>query len=188
MIGIELQHPVVSPNRKRVLAGIILQRNPTGKELSHIGHRGFGLHNRYLRTAYHALLRGKVEHELPGDRFDQLALMPKSNPMMASGERSRFEQWILHARHLLLHGLKRLPDHGRADLSGAQIAYFFYLQQVEEGIAPSGGYQSGFFPSCQLARGEPQDANQIRSIVSVHVCKGTLLPLSEKLTNAAIAK
>jgi hypothetical protein len=43
------------------------------------------------------------------------------------------------------------------------------LQEIEKRIALGGGYQSGFFPRCQLTRREPQYAKQVRLTVSVHV-------------------
>jgi hypothetical protein len=114
--------------------------------------------------------------------------MAKSDPMMACRKCSSFEQRIFHTSYLFLHGLEGLPDYRWTHFSRAQIAHFLDLQQIKKRIALGGGYQSGLFPSCQLARREPQNANQIRSIVSIHDSKGTLLVLSGKLMSAAIAK
>jgi hypothetical protein len=50
----------------------------------------------------------------------------------------------------------------------AEVANFFDLQQVEKGIALSGGYQSGFFPTCQLTRREPKNPEQVCSTIAVH--------------------
>src|SRR6516164_4113174 len=97
-----------------------------------------------------------------------------------SGRKSSgFEERIFHARHLLLHGLQGLPDHGRTDLFRAQVTDFLDLQKIEERIALSGGNQSGLFPTCQLTRREPQNAKQIRSTVSVHGYLLLLRSLSE---------
>src|SRR2546428_1243590 len=171
VIGIKLQHALVGLNRKGMLAGIFLQSDPTGKQFSNISGRGFGFYNRDLRAAYYTLLGGKVEHELAGNGLNQLALMAESDPMMARRKCSRFEQRILHASYLFLHGLERLTNHRRTHFARAQIAYFLNLQPIKKGIALGGGYQSGLFPSCQLTRREPQNANQIRSIVSIHSSK-----------------
>ena len=89
---------------------------------------------------------------------------------MAGGVGAGLKQGILHARDLLQHGIKRLPDHRRTDFLGAQIANFFDLQEIEKRIAFGGGYQSGFFPIRQLTRREPKDTQQIRSTISVHGC------------------
>ncbi len=108
--------------------------------------------------------------------------------MMACRKCSRFEQRILHTSYLLLHGFERLTDYRRAHFSRAQIAYFLNLQQIKKGIALGGGYQSGLFPSCQLTRREPQNANQIRSIVSIHGSKGTLLRIIGKVNQCRNSK
>ena len=89
----------------------------------------------------------KIEHELPGDGLDHPALMAEGDSV-AGGERSGFEQGILHPRNLLLHGFERLPDHRRTHLAGAQVTHFLDLQEIEKRIALGRGYQSGFFPSC----------------------------------------
>src|SRR5215475_1823062 len=103
--------------------------------------------------------------------------MPERNAVPA-GERPRLEQWILHACHLLLHRFKGLANHRRPHLLGTQVTDFFDLQEVEKRVILSGGYQSGFFPTCQLTRREPQDPKQVRSTISVHGCLELLLPLS----------
>src|SRR5256712_9044927 len=122
-------------------------------------------------TCYSRARGGKVEHERAGNGLNQLALMAKSDPMMACRKSSRLEQRVFHTGYLFLHGLERLTNHRRTHFSRAQIAYFLNLQQIKKGIALGGGYQSGLFPSCQLTRPEPQNANQIRSIVSIHSSK-----------------
>ena len=87
-----------------------------------------------------------------------------------AGERACFEQRILHARHLLQHGIERLANHRRAYFFRAQVAYFLDLQEIEKRIILGGGNQSGFFPTRQLTRREPQNAKQVRSTISVHGC------------------
>src|SRR5205823_10606082 len=100
VIGIKLQHALVGLNRKGVLAGIFLQHDPPGKQFSNVRGRGFGFYNRNLRTAYYTLLGGKVEHELAGNGLNQLALMAKSDPMMACRKSSRLEQRVFHTGYL----------------------------------------------------------------------------------------
>ncbi len=80
-----------------------------------------------------------------------------------------FEQWIRHARNLLLHGLKRLPDHGWANALGAEVAHFLDLHEIEEGIILGGRHQSRLLPGLKLARNEPEDAQQICAAVAIHV-------------------
>ena len=73
----------------------------------------------------------EIKHELPGDRFNKFALMTEGNPL-AGGERSCFNQRILHPRHLLLHGLERLPYHRRTHLAGTQVPNFLDLEEIEK--------------------------------------------------------
>src|SRR5207253_7146246 len=108
---------------------------------------------------------------LAGNGLNQLALMGKSDPMMACRKSSRFEQRVFHASYLFLHGLERLTDHRWTHFARTKLAYFLDLYQIKKRIALGGGYQSGLFPSCQLTRREPPNANQLRSIVSIHSSK-----------------
>jgi hypothetical protein len=120
----------------------------------------------------------KIEHELAGDRLEQMSLMTESHAV-ACRKGARLKQGILHAGDLFLHGLKRLPYHGRPYFAGTQIANFLDLQKIKKGILLRGGYQSGFFPTRQLTRREPKYAKQVRSSISVHGFKWTSSVLSE---------
>ena len=120
-----------------------------------------------------------ARHE-PGNRLDDFALMAKGDAV-AGGESASFEQRVFHPGDLLLHCFKRLADYRRPHFSCAEITNFFYLQEIEKGIALSSGDQFGFFPSSQLARRDPKDAKQIRSTVSVHGNIGALLSLSASM-------
>jgi hypothetical protein len=90
---------------------------------------------------------------------------------MPGAEDARLDQRILHSCSLFLHGIKRPPDYRGAHLVSAQVANFLDLQEVKKGVALGGGYQFGFFPSCQLTRRKPKNPKQICSTVSVHVDK-----------------
>src|SRR5581483_1791967 len=132
-------------------------------------------------------LRGRceVEHELAGNWFQQPSFMAEGYPV-SGGQRPGLEQRILHARGLFLHSVERLADHRRAYFARAQIAYFFYLEEIEERVLFRGGYQSGSFPTCQLARREPKYTKQVRSTVSVHGSKKLPPTLSGTLLEWAI--
>ncbi len=87
---------------------------------------------------------------------------------MSSRESASFEQGIRHSRNLLLHGLERLANNGRAHFAGAQVADFLDLQQIEKGIGLGDGDEASFLPARQLARREAKNPYQIDSIVAVH--------------------
>jgi len=91
---------------------------------------------------------------LPGYRLEDLAVMAEGDAMSGI-EGPRFEQWIFHSRSLLLHGCEGLADHRRAHFSRTQVANFFDLQEVKEGIALRRGYQFGLLPRCQLTGRDP---------------------------------
>jgi hypothetical protein len=99
----------------------------------------------------------EIEHELSGDGFQQPPLVPEGNAMSALIG-AGFEQRILHARNLLLHGFERLPDHGGANALGAQVAHFFDLHEIEKRIIFGCADQSGLLPGLKLARNEPKNA------------------------------
>jgi hypothetical protein len=84
---------------------------------------------------------------------------------------SGFEQRILHARNLFLHGFKRLPDHGRANALRAQVAHFLDLHQIEKGIIFGRRHQSRLLPGLKLARNEPKNAQQVCAAVAIHGCQ-----------------
>ena len=105
--------------------------------------------------------------------FFKIAMNSFPNAHSAAGSlMSRFKQRIFHSRSLLLHGIERPPNNRRPDFAGTQVANFLDLQQVKKGIALDGGYQFGFFPSCQLTRREPKYSQQLCTTIAVHGCKG----------------
>jgi len=75
----------------------------------------------------------------------------------AGVKRAGLEQGVLHAGHLLLHRIERLPDHRRAHFAGAQVAHFFDLQEIKKRVDLCGGYKFSLFPGCQLSRREPKN-------------------------------
>jgi hypothetical protein len=54
-----------------------------------------------------------------------------------------------------------LPDNGRPNPLGAEVAHFFDLHKIEEGIIFAHRYQSRLLPGMKLARNEPKNAQQI---------------------------
>ena len=83
-------------------------------------------------------------------------------------ECSRFQQRILHARHLLLHGDQRFANHGRTHALSAQVAYFFQLEEVKKGKRFRCRYQPGFLPLDQLSRRDAKNSQNVSSSVSMH--------------------
>jgi len=118
-------------------------------------------------SAWPAVSGGEIENELARDWLDHFAFVAEGDAA-AGAKRAGLEQWILHACCLLLHSLKRLPDHRRPNFMSAEVAHLLDLQEIKKGIAFHGGDQSGFFPTCQLTRREPKYPEQICSTVSVH--------------------
>src|SRR3981189_999163 len=78
------------------------------------------------------------------------------------------EQWILHAGNLFLHGFERLPYDGRPNTLGAEVAHFFDLHEIEEGIVFACRHQSCLLPGLKLARNEPKDAQQVCAAIAIH--------------------
>ena len=103
----------------------------------------------------------------PAIGSNDFALVTEGHPL-AGVKCAGFEQRVLHPRDLFLHGFKRLPDDHGPHFARTQVSHFLDLQEIKKRIGLGGGHQSGFFPSCQLARREPQYAKQVRSGVSVH--------------------
>jgi hypothetical protein len=167
VLGIEFQHPLVSRNRLSLRVGILFKCNALGEKPSDIRGNRLGLNQPGRGTGNNIVSGGEIEHELAGDRFDQSALVAESNAMPGA-ENARLDQWILHSRSLLLHGIERPPDYRRAHFMSAQVANFLDLQEVKKGIAFGDGYQFGFFPTRQLTRRKPKNPKQICSTVSVH--------------------
>src|SRR4051794_18494260 len=183
VIWIEFQYLLIHFDRLGLMIGIFFERDTTCEQLGGIG-RGRVRIARNRRAADDPLSRRKIKHELAGNRLQHFALMAKRNAV-SSGESSSFEERVLHASHLFQHGLKRLPDHGWTNLAGAQIAYFFDLQEFEKRIVFSGGDQSSFLPGCQLTRRHPENTKQIGLTVSIHDWNRMLTLLSEKLLSVA---
>ena len=96
--------------------------------------------------------------------------MPESDAVSALIGAS-FEQWILHAGNLFLHGFERLPDDGRTNPLGAEVAHFLDLHQIEERIIFARRYQSRLLPGLKLARNEPENTQQIGAAIAIHGCK-----------------
>src|SRR3981189_3934569 len=78
------------------------------------------------------------------------------------------KQWILHAGNLFLHGFERLPDDGRSNTLGAEVAHFLYLHEIEEGILFARRYQSRLLPGLKLARNEPKNDQQVCAAIATH--------------------
>ncbi len=70
-----------------------------------------------------------------------------------------FQQWILHARNLFLHGFERLPDDGGTNPLGAQVPHFFNLHQIEKRILFARRHQSRLLPGLKLARSKPKNTH-----------------------------
>src|SRR3984957_9146468 len=171
VLGIQLQNPLISRNRLSLRMRIFFKRDALRENPSHIrGNRSRPAH-RGSFAGYNFIPGREIEHELSGNRLKQPACMAESHPMPGA-KRARLKQWILHSRSLLLHGIERAANDRRFDFAGAQVTNFLDLQQVEKGIALGGGYQFGFFPSCQLTRREPKYSQQLCTTIAVHGCKG----------------
>jgi hypothetical protein len=143
--------------------------DPTRKQIDHVGDDQFRASA--PRTSHDfRFFGGKVEHELPGNRLQQPSLMPERYPV-STQVGTRFEQRILHPRHLFQHGIQRPPDHRRTNPLAAQVTYFFDLQQIEKRVVLTRFDQPGLLPSLQLTRSNPQNAQQIDATVPVHNCE-----------------
>ena len=143
--------------------GIFLQGDAAGEVLA----AGLGGVHALHVGGHHPIARTEVHDELPAGRFQRVPFVAERHPG-PGGEGAGFEQRIFHARNLLEHGLQRFADDGRAHPLGAQVANFFHLQEVDKGIAVRDRDQSGFLPLDQLSRRDAQDANYVRSTVTVH--------------------
>src|SRR5437868_2323349 len=91
-------------------------------------------------------------------------------------EGAGLEQRVLHPGDLLLHGLQRLENHGRAHALGAQVAYLPQLDQVVEGEVFGFRSEARLLPARQLLGGDVQDAKNVRSSVAIHT--GSESPMS----------
>jgi hypothetical protein len=157
VLGVEFQNIFIRRNRHQLLAGIFFEGDPAREKLGHILGSRLRSFGRNGSAGNHLFLGSEIEHKLSGDRLQHLAFMTEGYPM-PGGKGPGLEQRIFHARRLLLHGLQRLPDDGRAHLAGAQVPHLFHLQEIEEGIVLGRRDQPGFFPHGQLAGREPKNA------------------------------
>ena len=150
MAGVTLQHLHIGRNRLGVRVRIFFQSDSVGEKLGHVGFLRIGPQGHDRRARNYLLFRREVEHKLPGDGLEQLAFVAKCDPV--SGEKcARLEQRVFHARHLFLHRLQRLPDHGRAHLLRAQVTDFLDLQEIETRVALRGGVPVRPFPNSPTA-------------------------------------
>ena len=168
MHGIHVENLQVSCDRLALRGGIFFQHDPARKQVGNVGNHQF---RSIPRRAGHdfTLFGGEIEHELSGDGLQQPALVPESNAVSAAIGAS-FEQRIPHAGNLLLHGFERLPDDGRTNALGAEVAHFLDLHQIEKGILFARRHQSCLLPGLKLARNEPENAQQVCAAVARHGC------------------
>ena len=87
----------------------------------------------------------------------------------SDAEGAGFEQRILHAGHLLLHGLQRFANDGRAHTFGAQVTNLFKLEEVVEGKRLGNRSKSGALPANELLGRDVQYPKDVRSTISIHV-------------------
>jgi hypothetical protein len=165
----------IGSDRLGVGLWIFFERDSARKQVSYISRPGVGANGCDRNMRNDLLLGREVKNELPGDGLKQPAFVAEGDAV-PGGEGARLKQRIFHAGNLLLHSLQGLPNDRGTDFSSAQVADFFDLQEIEKGIILGGGNQSGFFPTRQLTRREPQNAKQVRSTVSVHGCMQSYCP------------
>ena len=93
--------------------------------------------------------------------------MAERHPRFA-GEGAGLQKRILHPCYLLLHGAQRFTDYRGTHALGAQLTQLSQLQEIKEGIRLSNRNETGFFPSYQLLGSDPQDPQNIRSLILFH--------------------
>ena len=84
-------------------------------------------------------------------------------------EDAGLNQRVLHAGHLLAHGLQRLPYDRGAHPLGTKVTDFLELKQVGEGKSFGNWNESCTLPADELVGGDMQDTKDVRSTVSIHV-------------------
>jgi hypothetical protein len=107
--------------------------------------------------------------------------MAEAHAMAAGIECAGLEQRILHTRGLLLHRYQRLSNLHWAHMPSAQVADLLYLEEIEKGVALSGGQQPSPLPGCQLPGANPQNSNEVFSTISIHVCNGATRIIGSQL-------
>ena len=138
---------------------------PVGEKIVRRIEPGDGPH---LDRRHHHPRVGKVHDELAGDGFHRVPFMAVGHAR-ANAESAGFDQRVLHAGHLLLHGLQRFADGCRTHTFGPQVTHFHELKQIEEGECVGNGDESCFLPASQLAGRDVQDPKDVRSTKSIHV-------------------
>ena len=146
--GLQLQCLLVAGDGFQLGARIFFEGNSLSEQLDRsFGGADSAQLGRRLRR--HNSARQEVHDELAAHGLHGAALMAEGYPG-AEPKSSGFEQRILHARHLLQHGLQRLADDGGTHPLGAQVAHFFELQEIKERIRGRLGYQPSLLPARQL--------------------------------------
>ena len=130
--GIEFKNFLVGGQRFGLGCGIFFQRDAAGKPYGSLVllRTGIGQWNR--RAGDNFFARGKIHDKLAGDRLEQSAFMAESDAMLVGGGGSGVDQGIAHARCLLLHGLERFADHGRAHLMAQRSRTFLIFSRSEK--------------------------------------------------------
>ena len=105
VFGVHIQYLLISADGFQLSFGIFFQSNAAGEDFGNIGFDQLGLVNqrRPAGRGHNSVLGREIEDELSGDRLHDCAVVPECDPMPRS-VCSCFEQWIFHARYLLLHG------------------------------------------------------------------------------------
>jgi len=94
---------------------------------------------------------------LPGDRFQQLALVPEGDPVFPRGLSSRLKEGLFKSGGLLPHGVQRLPNHRWAYAHGAKIADFLNFEQIGKRVGLGGIDQPSSLPIGQLTWAEVEN-------------------------------
>ena len=103
-------------------------------------------------------------------------------------EGAGLDQRVLHAGHLLLHGLQGFANDRRPHPLGAQVANFLKLQEVVEGERLGNRNKSCPLPAHKLLGRDVQDPKDVRSTISIHVSSESPAELAFIIRGSAIAK
>jgi len=156
---LELKSFLISRQRFGLRGGIFFERDAAGEPAGGfvLAGSGFGRWDGSAGNDFFA--RSEVHYKLPGDGLEQAPFMTESNSMMfGGGGSSGFDQRVTHAGSLLLHGLERFADDGRAHAHGAEVADFLDFQQVGKRISGAGRDEPGALPVGKLARREMKNS------------------------------
>src|ERR1019366_5378581 len=169
VLRIHVENLQVDGNRFALRRRILFQLDSARKQVDYVGDDQF---RTVAPGAGHnfRFVGGEVEHELSSDGLKQPAAVPECHAVPALIG-ARFQQRILHSRHLLQHGVKRLRDYRRTHSLAAQVADFLDLQEIEKGIILARLDQTRLLPCVQLARSEPENAQQVETAVAIHKCE-----------------